>query len=181
MLHSSVFIHSIYNSLHLLIPNSLSIPLPALLKTTDLVSISESVSAQQWFSRIFFLMSSLGSVVKNLPDNAGDLGSIPGSGISPGKGNGNPLQYSCLENPHGQRSLACYSPQGHKRVRHDWAAKLGQHSFSYYFPYSFPLWVITRNWIWFSVLYKRTLLSPVLTFFLFLKYNWFTMWSFLVQ
>ena len=40
-----------------------------------------------------------GSVVKNLPANAGDEGSIPGSGGSPGEGNGNPLQYSCLENP----------------------------------------------------------------------------------
>ena len=40
-----------------------------------------------------------GSVVKNLPANAGDVGSIPGSGRSPGEGNGNPLQYSCLENP----------------------------------------------------------------------------------
>ena len=38
-------------------------------------------------------------VVKNLPANAGDLGSIPGSGKSPGGGLGNPLQYSCLENP----------------------------------------------------------------------------------
>ena len=36
---------------------------------------------------------------KNLPVNAGDTGSIPGSGRSPGEGNGNPLQYSCLENP----------------------------------------------------------------------------------
>ena len=42
--------------------------------------------------------------------NAGDLGSIPGLGRSPGGGHGNPLQYSCLENPHGQRSLAGYSP-----------------------------------------------------------------------
>ena len=40
-----------------------------------------------------------GSVVKNLPANAGDAGSIPGSGRSPGERNGNPLQYSCLENP----------------------------------------------------------------------------------
>ena len=39
-----------------------------------------------------------GSVVKNLPANAGDAGSIPGMGKSPGEGNGNPLQYSCLEN-----------------------------------------------------------------------------------
>ena len=37
------------------------------------------------------------SVVKNLPANAGDAGLIPGSGRSPGGGNGNPLQYSCLE------------------------------------------------------------------------------------
>ena len=41
-------------------------------------------------------------LVKNLPANAGDIrdaGSMPGSGRSPGVGNGNPLQYSCLENP----------------------------------------------------------------------------------
>ena len=38
-------------------------------------------------------------VVKNPPDNAGDSGSIPGSGRSPGGGNGNPLQYSDLGNP----------------------------------------------------------------------------------
>ena len=40
-----------------------------------------------------------GSVVKNPPANAGDVGSIPGSGRSPGGGNGNLLQYSGLENP----------------------------------------------------------------------------------
>ena len=40
-----------------------------------------------------------GSVIKNLPVDAGDVGSIPGSGISLRDGNGNPLQYSCLENP----------------------------------------------------------------------------------
>ena len=39
-----------------------------------------------------------GSVVKNPPTNAGDSDLIPGSGRSPGGGNGNPLQYSCLEN-----------------------------------------------------------------------------------
>ena len=39
-----------------------------------------------------------GSAVKNLPTNAGDVGLIPGSGRSPGGGNGNPLQYSCLGN-----------------------------------------------------------------------------------
>ena len=40
-----------------------------------------------------------GSVVKNPPGNVGAVGSIPGLGRSPGKGNGNPLQYSCQENP----------------------------------------------------------------------------------
>ena len=38
-------------------------------------------------------------MVKNPPANAGDVGSIPGSVRSPVEGNGNPLQYSCLENP----------------------------------------------------------------------------------
>ena len=51
--------------------------------------------------------------------NAGDWGSFPGSGRSPGKGIGSPLQYSCLDNPHGQRSLAGYSPvHGLQRVGH---------------------------------------------------------------
>ena len=44
----------------------------------------------------------------------GDLGSIPGLGRSPGGGHGNQLQYSCLENPYGQRSLVGQSPWGHK-------------------------------------------------------------------
>ena len=55
-------------------------------------------------------------VVKNLPVSAGDIidvGSIPGSGRSPGGGHGNPLQYSCLE-AHGQRRLVGYSPRGRK-------------------------------------------------------------------
>ena len=46
----------------------------------------------------------------------GDLGLIPGLGRSPGGGHGNSFQYSCLENPHGQRSLAGYSPWGHKEL-----------------------------------------------------------------
>ena len=48
--------------------------------------------------------------------NAGDLGSIPGLGRSPGGGHGNPLQYSRLENPRGQRSLVGYSPWGRKEL-----------------------------------------------------------------
>ena len=46
--------------------------------------------------------------------NAGDPGSISGLGRSSRGGHGNPLQYSCLENSHGERSLAGYSPQGRR-------------------------------------------------------------------
>ena len=46
--------------------------------------------------------------------NVIDLGSVSRLGRSPGGGHGNPFQYSCLENPHGQRSLVGYSPWGHK-------------------------------------------------------------------
>ena len=49
-------------------------------------------------------------------EDTGDVGLIPELGRSPGGGCGNPLQYSCLENPHGQRSLAGYSPWGHKEL-----------------------------------------------------------------
>ena len=48
---------------------------------------------------LLFGVSQVALVVKNPPTNAGDLGSMPGLGRSPGDGNGNPLQYSCLENP----------------------------------------------------------------------------------
>ena len=57
-----------------------------------------------------------GSEVKASACNVGDPGSIPGSGRSPGKGNGNPLQYSCLEKSHGGRSLVGYSPRGCKEL-----------------------------------------------------------------
>ena len=45
------------------------------------------------------------TMVKNLPANVGDAGSKSGSGRSPGKGNGNPLQYSCLGNPMDRGAL----------------------------------------------------------------------------
>ena len=53
-------------------------------------------------------------MVKNPPAMEVDLGFIPGLGRSSGEGNGNPLQDSCLKNPHGQRSLMGYSPWGHR-------------------------------------------------------------------
>ena len=53
-----------------------------------------------------------GSDGKEFVYNEGDLGLIPGLGRSPGRGHGNSLQYSCLENLHGQRSLVDYNPWG---------------------------------------------------------------------
>ena len=63
-----------------------------------------------------------GSVVKNVPasaGNAGDTGSISGSGRFPGEGNGNSLQYSLPGKSHRQRSLVGFSPCGSKGVGHD--------------------------------------------------------------
>ena len=55
---------------------------------------------------IYRVWASLGAqTLKILPAHAGDLGPVPGLGRFPGEGNGNPLQSSCLENPHEQRSL----------------------------------------------------------------------------
>ena len=64
-----------------------------------------------------------GSAGKQSTCNAGDLGSIPGLGRSPGEGNGNPLQGSCLENSMdgGAWRAMGYSPRGHKewdRTKH---------------------------------------------------------------
>ena len=50
-------------------------------------------------SKCLLWASRMALVVKNPPDNAGDAGSVPGLGGSPGGGNGNPFQYSCQENP----------------------------------------------------------------------------------
>ena len=91
-----------------------------------LFSMYENNRGRSWTAFIICidLKSSWGAsqvalVVKNPPANAGDVrdaGSIPGLGKSSGGGHGNPPQYSCLENPHGQRSLAGYSLWGHKEL-----------------------------------------------------------------
>ena len=57
-------------------------------------------------------------MVKNPPANAGDVGSILGSGRSPGEGNGNPLEYSCLENPWTEEPGGLLSMES-QRVGHD--------------------------------------------------------------
>ena len=56
------------------------------------------------------------SVVKNLPVNAGQLGSIPGSGRPPGGGNGHPLQSSCLQNPMDRGAWWATVQGGHKEL-----------------------------------------------------------------
>ena len=70
----------------------------------------------------------MAQLVKNLPAmqettcSAGDLGSIPGLGGSPGEGNGNPLQYSCLENPMDRGAWQAIA-DGVARVGHDLVTK----------------------------------------------------------
>ena len=68
-----------------------------------------------------------GSVVKNLPANAGVTGSIPGSGRFPGEGNGNPLQYSCLGTP---MERGAWQAIVHRvaKVRHNLATKQQQYN-----------------------------------------------------
>ena len=70
-----------------------------------------------------------GSVAKYPPTNAGDLGSIAGSGRSPRGGNGKPTSVFLPGKFHGQRSLVGYSPWGHKKVRHNLVTKQQQKPF----------------------------------------------------
>ena len=64
-------------------------------------------------------------MVKNSPANAGDVGSIPGSGRSPEERHGNPLQCSCLENPMDREAWSA-TVHGVARVGHDLATKQPQ-------------------------------------------------------
>ena len=87
---------------------------------------------------------------KESASNAGDLGSIPGLGRSPEEGSGNPLQDSCLENPHGQRSLEGCSPWGRKesdtteRLNHNKYMFKGYNLIS--FGISISQWNHHHNW-----------------------------------
>ena len=87
-----VFCYSLHTSPHPLLPT------PSSCVRKSVLSVCASIAADeiQIFLRCEFPG---GSEVKASAWNAGDSGSIPGSGRSPGEGNGNPLQYSCLENP----------------------------------------------------------------------------------
>ena len=74
--------------------------------------------------------------------NVGDLGSIPGSGRFPGEGNGNPLQYSCLENPMDRGAWCRLLSMGSQRVRHDWVTSL---HFTGVLSIPFSSW---KQWFW---------------------------------
>ena len=83
------------------------------------LSGSSSLAIRPKYSILGFPSGSAGN---NPPDSAGHSGSIPGWGRSPGEGNDNPLQYSCLGNPM-DRGAWLASPWGHKRVGHDLVTK----------------------------------------------------------
>ena len=85
-----------------------------------------------------------GSASEEPTCHAGDLGVIPGLGWFPGGGHGNPLQYSWLENPHGQRSLAGYNPWGSKESDMTKWLNTAQHSGSIIVKRFFPF-VLTPN------------------------------------
>ena len=74
------------------------------------------------------MKSSGGSDGKESTCNVGDLGLISGLGRSAGRGRGNPLQCSCLENPSGQMSLAGYSPWSHKELETTELLSTAQHT-----------------------------------------------------
>ena len=78
------------------------------------------------FENMFYIhhVRAGGSDGKKSVCSVGNLGSIPELGWSPREGTGNPLQYSCLENPMDSRAWQAigYSPWG-RRVKHDWATK----------------------------------------------------------
>ena len=71
-----------------------------------------------------------GSDGKTSAYNEGDLGSIPASGRFPGEGNGNPLQYSCLENPMDAGAWCRLLSMGLQSVGHDWATSLHTRTYS---------------------------------------------------
>ena len=87
----------------------------------------EQINFQNYFEVIFYntndfslLTSLVAQMVKNLPANAVDSGLIPGLGKDPGEGNGNPLQYSCLENSMNRGAWKATSMRL-QRVGHDLA------------------------------------------------------------
>ena len=86
--------------------------------------LTENIADTEMRNQLFSIKADIkrgfpgGAEVKVSACNLGDLGSIPGSGRSPGEGNGNPLQYYCLENPM-DRGAWWATVHGSQRVRHN--------------------------------------------------------------
>ena len=90
---------------------------PPAMQDTDLIlGLGRSSGEDKRYSLLYSRASLVAHQVRNLPAMQRPGFYIPGQGRSPAGGHGNPLQQSCLENPHGQRSLAVYSPWGHKEL-----------------------------------------------------------------
>ena len=102
------------------------------LVTSHCLEINPNLAAYHlWFCIPLCYCSSVG---KESACNAGDPGLIPGSGRSPGEGNGNPLQYSCLENPMDRGAWQA-TVHGFTRVRHDLVTKpLPPHPYRFHLP-----------------------------------------------
>ena len=102
-----------FECLHLTIYGYLKLNMPEWNSPSSLSGLLFLYFLFQWIILLFsqWLCNSDG---KKSTCNAEDMGLIPRLGRFPGGGHGNPLQYSRLENPHGQRSLAGYSPWGGK-------------------------------------------------------------------
>ena len=117
--------------------------------------------ALQYFSISLYLLWGLPQwlIGKESACNARDGGSIPGSGRASREGSGNPLQYSCLENPMDRGSLVGYTPWG-RRIRHDsdWAQVHTHNSCTFtlqinssLLPQPHPTWSI-NSWVWCNVI-----------------------------
>ena len=92
---------------------------PLALPPSCVVFLTHSISAPKYLPTPLLLGLPCGSDGKEFACNAGDMGSIPRSGISPGEGNGYPLQYSCLENSM-DREAGRLQSMGSQRVGHNW-------------------------------------------------------------
>ena len=98
--------------------------------------------SQNWFDWV--QLHAWAALVAESTCSVRDLGSISGLGRSPGGGHGNPLQYSCLENSHGQRILVGYRPWGHKES--DTTEWLSAYIYSYIYKYIMHFPELKETW-----------------------------------
>ena len=110
--------------------------------------ILQEIEILQWYFSLLFKLSknytsaSLVAVVKNSPANSGDLGSIPGWGRSFGRGNGTPLQYSCLRIPWTEKPDRLQS-MGSQRAGHNLVIKPKKKNCTIiYMKHQILLWII---------------------------------------